>query len=495
MLRLGFSPIGRINGNWAVCSRLTNPFYAKRSWLHVGTTIKAKETELTSRGKTKSEQKLEDTPEFQKLAEDFSSHDHIHLRESETEENDSFQLGSMLHRTPHHTHTQGPSQNPLLVLSKAEFKRNPGVRITWIGLMINVGLALGKFAGGIVFHSQALVADAVHAVSDLISDFLTLFSVGLASRTPTSNYPYGYGKIETLGSLAVSSILATAGLSIGWTSLCAIAGPVIPHTLLEVFSSHSHSHSHSIAQDVTNINAAWIAGGSIIIKEWIFRATKKVADETNSNVLLANAWHHRVDSLTSLVALVTISSGYLLNIQSLDAVGGLIVSALVVKTGFDGIVTAVNELVDKSVSKKDPRYIQIESNLKEVLEKMVSNNNAKRPYGLRNLIVLTSGPNIHAKALLEVPLQRWDNVLTVQEFEIVTDHIRGALYKNISNLRKIDIEFVEERPELTEEQKEEIERQKELGAAPLPESSVKPTEHSHGHSHSHFGLGDHTHKH
>lgn len=470
--------------------------------LHSFRSLRAKEAGdvgKTENGGTAKE-RLEENPHFAKLAEDFSSHDHVHLRESETEENDSFRLGSMLTRTPQHdnfTHTHGLG-NPLLVLSREEFKKNPGVRITWIGLLSNVGLAVGKFIGGVVFHSQALIADSVHAVSDLVSDVLTLFSVGLANRKPTKDYPFGYGKIETVGSLAVSTILATAGLSIGWSSLCAIAGPILPQTFLELLATYVHIHADSHNHAVTDINAAWIAAGSIVLKEWIFKATKKVAEDTKSNVLMANAWHHRVDSLTSLVALVTISSGYFFNIQSLDALGGLIVSALVVKAGADGVLISIKELIDRSVPSTDSRYQEVEKITNETLAKLISNNNSKTPYQIVDLTVLTSGPNMQANLLLQVPIQRWDNVLTISEFEIVTDHLRSVLYKNIPTLRRLHVEFVEERPELSEEEKAEIEKQKNNGSTSIPDSAFKgefENNNSHGHSHSHFGLGDHTHKH
>lgn len=439
----------------------------------------------------------QNTCSSQKLSDDFSSHDHIHLRESEIEKNDSLRLGSMLTRIPQHSHTHSHDfGNPLLVLSREQFKTNPGVKITWIGLMINVGLALGKFVGGVVFHSQALIADSIHALSDLISDFLTLFSVGLASRKSSKDYPYGFGKIETVGSLTVSSVLAIAGLSIGWSSLCSIVGPIIPHTLLEMFSTHGHSHIHS--HDITDINAAWIAAGSIAVKEWIFRATKKVAEDTRSNVLMANAWHHRVDSLTSLVALVTISFGYLFNIHSLDAFGGLLVSGLIVKAGAQGIMSSINELIDKSLPNTDARYLEIETLTKNVLEKMLSNNNSNKPYKINDLMVLTSGPNTHAHMILEVPLQRWNNLLTINEFEIVTDHLRSVLYKDIPSLKRVNVEFTEERPELTEEEKSEIIKQKQLESSLMSKSDFN-NEYSNKqtvHTHSHFGFGsDHTHKH
>lgn len=433
-----------------------------RVGLHVGRCARVSQQERNA------ESQLEQNKHFKELAKDYHAHEHVHMRESETEENDSFELGvkgrvrspanAPAQQHPHkhahahshshslsHSHTHGV--NPMLVMSKEQVKKNPAVRITWIGLAINVGLAAGKFTGGVMFHSQALIADAVHAVSDMVSDFLTLVSVGLASNKPTANYPFGYGKVETIGSLAVSTILATAGLSIGWTSLCAIVGPIVPHTVLEFLATYvgeSHSHSHAIHKEVTNVNAAWIAGASIVVKEWIFQATKKIAVQTNSNVLMANAWHHRVDSLTSLVALVTITSGYLFNVQSLDAVGGLIVSGLVIKAGGTGMWSALQELADQSLPKDDDRYIEVQEAIENCLDKLLSNNNAGRPYEIKDLTVLPSGPNVRANLVLETPLQRWDNVLDGREFELVSDHLRNVLYHDMSTLKRLHIEFVEE---------------------------------------------------
>ena len=316
---------------------------------------------------------------------------------------------------------------------------------------MNIGIALGKFIGGVVFHSQALLADSVHAASDLISDVLTLFSVNWAEQRPTENFPYGYGKIETLGSLAVSTILTMAGVSIGWSSICAIVGPIIPHTILEVFTTfmgHSHAHvghSHSVTPEgVTNINAAWIAAGSIVMKEWIFQATKKIALDTKSNVLLANAWHHRVDSLTSLVALVAITSSYFFGIQSLDSIGGLLVSGLVIKAGTSGIVDSMNELIDKSLPRTDERYIEIETVIKESLSKLISNNNSDKPYQIKDLTVLLSGRNIRINTVLEAPLQKWNNVLDIKELENVTAYLRTMIKHNIPHVTKVEVEFIEE---------------------------------------------------
>ncbi|CAI4048800.1 hypothetical protein N7582_004479 [Saccharomyces uvarum] len=445
---------------------------------------------------------LEKNPHYQKLAEAFNTHDHVHLRESETEQNDTVSLGSIrdyksnhkqehahgLEPSPSHLHSHSHSHghthshathNPLLVLSTEQIRKNAGVRITWVGLGVNVGIAIGKFFGGIVFHSQALFADAIHAISDMVSDLLTLLSVGLAANKPTSDYPYGYGKIETVGSLAVSTILAMAGISIGWSSLCALVGPVIPHTIIETLGSmgHAHTYSEEIIEDVTDINAAWIAAASIAAKEWIFRATRKIAIDTNSNVLMANAWHHRVDSLTSLVALVAISTGYLVNIQSLDTIGGLIVSGLIIKAGGEGMCIAMKELIDQSVSHDDPRYLEIETLVKDTLGRLISNNNSKKPYGMKELTLLSSGPNLRGHLTLEVPLQKWGNTLGINEFEIVSHHLRDVLTTDVSNLRRLDIEYVEEKESEGNEENNQVEKSQNYREIIHPE-------HKHGHTHS-----------
>lgn len=453
---------------------------------------------------------------FRKLVDDFTSDDHIHLRESETETNDSFIPDANLHeqnlnsriaqtatstdKHPHSSATTNPSphshshshteSNPFLVPNLKEMKSNPGVRITWIGLGMNISIALGKFLGGIAFHSQALLADSVHALSDLVSDILTLISQGWVKNKPNEQFPYGYGKVETVGSLAVSTILAMAGISIGWSSLCAAVGPIIPHTIMDTLTSlmghmhahgSTHSHSHTgIVEGVTNINAAWIAGGSIVMKEWIFQATKKIAQRDNSNVLMANAWHHRVDSLTSLVALVAITSSHFLGIQSLDSIGGLLVSGLVIKAGAEGMMSAMKELIDESLPHDDERYIQLQETMQDNLNKLVSNNNADTPYKVKELTVLLSGRHMRVNAVLVAPKQKWDNVLDINELENVATYIKNVVKQEMTQVSRMDVEFVSE-----QDTTQESAVKHHHDTPPQPPAHSTPHTHSHAHSHSH----------
>lgn len=179
-----------------------------------------------------------------------------------------------------HSHSHSHHHDNTYLISTN--KKDAGVRITRIGLYVNLLMAVGKGIGGYVFHSQALVADAFHSLTDLVSDFMTLGTVSWSLKPPNARFPSGYGKIESLGSLGVSSLLLIGGILMGLNS-CEIlyhqffADVVVSadHSHGGIFG-HSHSHSHSSVDLGPNINAAWLAAGSIVVKEYLYRASEFV---------------------------------------------------------------------------------------------------------------------------------------------------------------------------------------------------------------------------
>ena len=182
---------------------------------------------------------------------------------------------------PHsgHSHQHHQHDNTYLVSTN---KKDAGVRITRIGLYVNFCMAIGKGLGGYFLNSQALMADAFHSLTDLVSDFLTLAPVSWSLKPTTSRFPAGYGKIESLGSLGVSSLLLAGGIGLGWHSFELLYSQFFldASTIVEHGHSHGsgvfgHSHSHNPADmGIPNVHAAWIAGGSIMIKEYLYRAGK-----------------------------------------------------------------------------------------------------------------------------------------------------------------------------------------------------------------------------
>jgi hypothetical protein len=176
------------------------------------------------------------------------------------------------HKHGHHHH-----HHDNVYLTSAN-KNDAGVRITRIGLYSNLGMAIAKGIGGYVFHSQAMVADAIHSVTDLASDILTLATISWSLRPPTDKFPSGFGKIESLGSLGVSGMLLCGGLWMGWGSALSLYGHIFldPSAAAEMMS-HAHSHSHSHGPDIhhgPSIHAIWLAAGTVAIKEWLYHASK-----------------------------------------------------------------------------------------------------------------------------------------------------------------------------------------------------------------------------
>lgn len=165
-----------------------------------------------------------------------------------------------------------------------------------------------------------------------------MFCWKLSRRSPTETYPYGFGKFEVLGTAAVSVLLTGGALGLGLHSLSLLVESLshtaaslppgalqeilvnvthVVHSVPSVGLEHSHSHGHAL-----DPNAAWFAAIGVLAKEWLYRATKKVADEESSPVLSANALHHRSDAWSSLVALVAILGTWWLPHLPLDQIGG-----------------------------------------------------------------------------------------------------------------------------------------------------------------------------
>lgn len=168
-----------------------------------------------------------------------------------------------------------------------------------------------------------------------MGDFVVLFCWNLSRRQPTERYPYGFAKFETLGTATISLLLIGGALGIGFhsyhlliTALSETAATLPSGPLQDVLHNvtnlaplpeivHQHSHVHSV-----DPNAAWFALLSIVVKEWMYRLTRRVADDENSPVLLASAYHHRSDAYSSLVAFCAILGTWWYPSLPLDPIGG-----------------------------------------------------------------------------------------------------------------------------------------------------------------------------
>ena len=205
-------------------------------------------------------------------------------------------------------------------------KSKEGSKVTWVGLLVNIVLSGIKFWGGYIGHSQALIADAVHSLSDLFTDAVVLVGLLVSGKSPDEEHPFGHARLETMASAIIGLALVGVAMEIGYS-----AG-------LDIYR-------HDATQP--NWLAAVVAGLSILFKEILYQYTVLVGRRINSPSVLANAWHHRSDAMSSVAVLAGVSAG-IINPKwhILDAYAALLVSVFVLKVGVDITLTAVREFTD-----------------------------------------------------------------------------------------------------------------------------------------------------
>jgi cation diffusion facilitator family transporter len=194
-----------------------------------------------------------------------------------------------------------------------------------VGAAANVLLTVVKVAAGVVGNSQALIADGIHSLSDLLSDALVLLVGRHTVQGPDLDHPYGYGRYETVATLVLGFLLMIVAIGIGWDAAHRLFAP---EDLLE--------------PGPLALAAAFL---SILTKEWLYWWTLGHAKRVRSNLLRANAWHHRSDAISSVVVLVGIG-GTMAGLPYLDAIAAIVVAAMIVKVAWGLGWPAVSELAD-----------------------------------------------------------------------------------------------------------------------------------------------------
>lgn len=207
-------------------------------------------------------------------------------------------------------------------------------RVTLWGSVVNISLTAFKFVAGILGCSAAMIADAVHSLSDLLTDVVVLLFVRISSRPADSDHPYGHGKYETLASAIVAIVLLAAG--------GVLAGQGVSKIVAVVRGGHL---------DVPGSIALWAALLSVAAKELIYRLTIRVSRKVDSPVLAANAWHHRTDALSSVAAAVGIGGALLFGgtWAILDPIAAVLVSVFILITAAQILHRALQELLEQSL--------------------------------------------------------------------------------------------------------------------------------------------------
>lgn len=234
------------------------------------------------------------------------------------------------------------------------------MRVTLIGSLGNFLLLIFKFIAGILGHSSAMIADAVHSLSDFITDVIVLVFVHISSKPQDESHDYGHGKYETLATSVIGIVLLAVGIGLFWEGA---------HKIIDYYFRGIELKSPGKIALV----AALL---SIVCKEILYQLTSRIGKRYQSQVVIANAWHHRSDALSSIGTAIGIGGAILLGPQGrvLDPLAAVIVSIFIVKVSLQLLWPAINDLLEKSLPKEiEDEIVAIISETPEV----------KNPHNLR----------------------------------------------------------------------------------------------------------------
>lgn len=211
-------------------------------------------------------------------------------------------------------------------------------KVTWVGLWVNLFLAAIKFTAGIYGRSQALVADAIHSLTDLTTDIAVIAGSHYWSRPPDENHPYGHRRLETLVTVFIGVVLIAAGIGIGWKAISAL------------------QEKHASPPGWIAVAAAL---ASIVCKESIYRWTAMTGRRLKSAALAANAWHHRTDAFSSIPVLIAVAGARVFPSWSfLDHLGAVVVSMFILHASIKIIWPGLSELIDVGAPKETRKKIR-----------------------------------------------------------------------------------------------------------------------------------------
>lgn len=270
-------------------------------------------------------------------------------------------------------------------------------RVTLIGAVINLLLTVGKIVLGNVAHSQALIADGVHSLSDLVTDVLVLVASWHGSKEADTDHPYGHARFETLATVILGVLLLAVALGIAWDALERIGDMenLVPPGVL----------------------ALAMAVVSILSKEALFHYTILVARKTRSEMLRANAWHHRSDAISSVIVVLGVA-GAMAGLPWLDGAAAIAVAGMIAWIGVQQVRGSVRELVDTGVPEEDLAAIR------EVIMAVD---------GVESLHLLKTR-HMGSDVLVDVHILLRDDRVSVSEGHQISEIVRNRLIRKLDDV-------------------------------------------------------------
>ena len=217
--------------------------------------------------------------------------------------------------------------------TKRKDSENPetavAMKVSVSSIIINLALSLLKLAAGILARSGAMISDAVHSASDVLSTFVVIVGVQLAKKKPDSEHPYGHERMECVAAVVLAVVLGATGVGIGVSGIQKIIS------------------AGSTELEIPGVLAIVAAAVSIVVKEFMFQYTKRAAKKINSGALMADAWHHRSDALSSVGSLIGVV-GARLGLPILDPIASVVICVFIEKAAVDIFRDAIDKMVDKA---------------------------------------------------------------------------------------------------------------------------------------------------
>ena len=214
------------------------------------------------------------------------------------------------------------------------------MKVSAVSIVINLVLSVLKLIAGIVAYSGAMVSDAIHSASDVGSTLIVIVGVRLSGKQSDQEHPYGHERMECVSSIILSGLLLATGIGIGISGL----GNIVKST-------------SGKAIEIPGMLALIAAVVSIVVKEWMFWYTRGAAKKINSGALMADAWHHRSDAMSSVGAFVGIF-GARMGYPILDPIASVVICLLIGKASIDIFRDAVDKMVDRSCDRQTEESIR-----------------------------------------------------------------------------------------------------------------------------------------
>ena len=277
---------------------------------------------------------------------------------------------------------------------------NQAKKVTLISVGVNILLGIIKLIGGVLFHSHALIADGLHSFSDLVIDITILFASKYGSQDADASHPYGHQRIETASTLLLALLLIFTGMGIVWDCI-----------------------DHIIQRHATlpGALALPIAALSIFANEGLFYYTRHVGKRIRSDLIIANAWHHRSDAASSLVVLIGII-GSMAGLADLDALAAIIVGIMIIQMGWSYGWNSVKELVDTAV---EPQMIS-------TIERLILEVDGV--HKIHQLRTRSMGSDIFIDVHIQV-----SPYISVSEGHFIAQHVHNTLVDEIERVRDVTV--------------------------------------------------------